>query len=210
MKPTKARPLISLKSFYRARRKPDMLFGTREVALIVDCPQWRVKNFMQPAYGLPPSQMLGDGGRGSRRLYSYLDVKRIQIAEALVRCGFAPEAVGAGVREIPQSILTGRYDLLLSSDLDEAARAEIPMLVAQGGEWSIMKAGEATALLAPLAAGTRNDILDGTGDNLFVLNVVSLIDRMFWRHLRLEANGKMRRWLLLDEDVRRLYEESEG
>lgn len=198
---------------YRPRREREKLFGTREVALIVGCPEWRVKNFAQPAYGLPPSQILGGGGRGSRRLYNSLDVKRVQIADALVRCGFAPDAVGAGVREVPESFLKGwrasENELLLSEDLDETARAELPLLVAQAGEWRIEKAGKVSALLTAVKAPSNRDFPPDTEGNLFVLNVVSLLHRMFWRHVGLEAEGKLQRWLLEDEELSRMYEESE-
>lgn len=192
------------------RPRQDRLFGTSEVALIVNCPEWRVKNFMQPAYGLPPSQMLGAGGRGSRRLYNYQDVKRVQIAEALVRCGFAPEAVGAGVREVPESWLRQG----LNSPMfiaDEGDNAELPILVAQGGEWRTGKMSEVHKQLATVARRSRYDAFETLEDNLFVLNVLSLLHRMFWRQLKLEAEGKLSRWLLEDEEIRSIYEEeSEG
>lgn len=196
--------------YHQPRRERERLFGTREVALIVGCPEWRVKNFAQPAYGLPPSQILGGGGRGSRRLYNYRDVKRVCIADALVRCGFAPEAVGAGVREVPQSMLDGRYDILLSKELNPEG-ANLPVLIAQGGEWSIVRPAEVDSLLKTVWAGSAHDALAETDENLFVLNVLSLLHRMFWRHVKLEADGKLSRWLLEDDEIRRMYEaETEG
>ena len=81
------------------------LYGTKQVADILQVPEWRVKNFSQgEAYRLPPSIQLGRG-RGSRRLYDWKDVCRIAIANNMTNLGLAPEAVGKAIKEIPESKL---------------------------------------------------------------------------------------------------------
>ena len=84
------------------------LYGTSQVAEILNIPEWRVKNFSEgEAYRLPPAKQVGRG-RGSRRLYEWTDIYRILIANELVEMGFTPEAVGRAVREIPESKLVSR------------------------------------------------------------------------------------------------------
>jgi DNA-binding transcriptional MerR regulator len=85
--------------------KSERLFGTTEVATILLIPEWRVKNFTQGlAYGLSPTQRIGKG-RGSRRLYSETEIVRIALANELVEAGLTPEAVGAAIRELPESVI---------------------------------------------------------------------------------------------------------
>ena len=84
------------------------LYGTAQVAEILNIPEWRVKNFSEgEAYRLPPAKQVGRG-RGSRRLYEWTDIYRMLIASELVDMGFTPETVGRAVREIPKSKLVSR------------------------------------------------------------------------------------------------------
>ena len=87
------------------KRSRAELYGTSQVAEILNIPEWRVKNFSEgEAYRLPPAKQVGRG-RGSRRLYEWTDIHRILIANELVEMGFSPETVGQAVREIPESKL---------------------------------------------------------------------------------------------------------
>src|SRR5207302_9816340 len=102
----------------KAKSRARELYGTKQVAEILSIPEWRVKNFSEgPAYGLPPAHRVGTG-RGSRRLYGWGDIFRIAIAEHLVVCGFTAEAVGAAIREIPDSML-GPYEEMLRMEYPE-------------------------------------------------------------------------------------------
>src|SRR5215467_6344033 len=101
-----------------AKRKDriEKLYGTKQVAEILGIPDWRVKNFTEgDAYRLPKPQLVGSG-RGSRRLYTLIDVGRIAIADALVNCGFSPEAIGEAIQEIPRSKLRMFPDALVMLD----------------------------------------------------------------------------------------------
>ena len=82
----------------KEKRTEQQLYGTSQVARILDIPDWRVKNFSEgEAYRLPPSIQVGSG-RGSRRLYTFEDVFRIAVADYLVKFGFTPEAVGRAIQ----------------------------------------------------------------------------------------------------------------
>jgi hypothetical protein len=112
------------------------LYGTKQVAEILDIPEWRVKNFTEGgAYGLSPSQTIGSG-RGSRRVYNENDVLRLAIANELVNCGFTPESVGRGVREIPESHLTDWYSPEIADKADgDDEWPYLYALVCTGGKW---------------------------------------------------------------------------
>ena len=140
------------------------------MAELLKIPDWRVKNFSEgSAYGIPPSQTVGTG-RGSRRLYREADVCRIAIANELVTCGFSPEAVGAAVREIPESRLTESY---MDADPDEdpeIAWAESQhFLVSEGGKWKMRNADDA------------GDMVQGQFQNphaehgIFILNLAGVL-----------------------------------
>ena len=58
-------------------------------------------------------------GRGSRRLYAWEDIFRIGIADRLVKFGIAPDAVGAAISEIPNSILAP-YEAMLWANNPES------------------------------------------------------------------------------------------
>jgi hypothetical protein len=113
----------------RARSRSE-LYGTSQVAEILNIPEWRIKNFSEgKAYRLPPAKQVGRG-RGSRRLYEWADIYRLLIANELVGMGFIPEAVGQAVREVPESKLISR-DIL-----DEDSM----LLVLLHGDWAVIPA----------------------------------------------------------------------
>src|SRR5215470_3930259 len=90
------------------------LYGTKEVALILGIPEWRVKNFTEgAAYRLPAAHQVGSG-KGSRRLYGWSDIFRLGIAVRLVNFGFTPVTAGAAIVEIPASTLAP-YSAMLAA-----------------------------------------------------------------------------------------------
>jgi hypothetical protein len=150
----------------RRKRQSEKLYGTKQVAELLRIPDWRVKNFSEgDAYGLPPSQTVGTG-RGSRRLYRESDVCRIAIANALVICGFGPEAVGKAIRELPESVLIEDY-----ADLDAEPEPEEskPVLVCKGGEWRLKNAGQLKYLVDEQMESPE------VKDGLFILNLVNVL-----------------------------------
>lgn len=159
----------------KARR----LYGTKEIAEILNIEEWRVKNFSQgAAYGLPPTQLLGKGGRGSRRLYSFQDFLRIAIASELEKCGFDPKAVGQGVAAIPQS--------KLESWAAEVEKGPEALLVCRGGKWQVMKP-------STLKKSIREEVdypCGGTG--LFILNYPALLCSAVEAEMRMAAGEERR------------------
>ncbi len=158
----------------RKRRQTRRLFGTKQVAQILDLPEWRVKNFSEGgAYGLPPAQTLGTG-RGSRRLYETPDICRIAIANELLNCGFTPEAVGRAVREIPESLLDetvwpddtdlGDYDMEQENPM---------MLVCMHGKWRVRRPSELSSL-----ALDKYVRWNGESTGMFMLNFGSLLSKV--------------------------------
>jgi DNA-binding transcriptional MerR regulator len=91
-------------------------FGTGEAAEILDVPIWRLQKFLDSKqYNLSPAGKLGHG-RGSRRVFSEEDLHRIALATWLVKDGFAPQFVGAVVRQIEDSDL----DVYIGHEGEEA------------------------------------------------------------------------------------------
>lgn len=84
---------------------PHRLFGLSEVTAILSTaerpvPEWRIKNFTQAAaYRLPPTAQLGTG-RGSRRMFDWLGVVKLALADHLAEFGFAPESIGTLLPQI--------------------------------------------------------------------------------------------------------------
>jgi hypothetical protein len=115
------------------------LYGTKQVAELLNIPEWRVKNFAEgKAYGLRPTQKIGSG-HGSRRLYDVLGLRRLAIASDLVDAGFTPEAVGRALRVVRDDDL-GSFEEFLGT---RAAKLEkLPLLVCEKGEWAVQNAKE--------------------------------------------------------------------
>jgi hypothetical protein len=156
----------------RKRTEPE-LYGTRQVAAILDIPEWRVKNFTEgEAYGLPPSVKAGRG-RGTRRLYGWADIFRIGLADRLVRFGFTAEVVGRGVREIPESLLRPYAALLHARSDPKLAPKETPLLVNRNGEWHVRMASELKSILS----GTLQHEESTRG--LFMVNLANVFDAIF-------------------------------
>ena len=156
-------------------------YGTKQIAAILDIPEWRVKNFTEgAAYGLPPSALPFGKGRGSRRLYTDQDLLRFAIADELVNCGFTPEDVGEAVREISESMLTSWTEQWI----DEHKRTQLPILVNVHGEWRVRKQAEVKKLASEVLS---NDDWRG----LFILNFPSLLESVVQGITELEAEGKL-------------------
>jgi DNA-binding transcriptional MerR regulator len=156
-------------------------YGTKQIAAILDIPEWRVKNFSEgAAYGLPPSALPFGKGRGSRRLYTFRDLLRFAIADELVHCGFTPEDVGKAVREIPESRLTSWTEEWVEGH----KRAQLPLLVNVHGEWRVRKLAEVKRL-------TSRVLSEDDWRGLFILNFPSLLESVVKRMTELEAQGKL-------------------
>jgi hypothetical protein len=79
---------------------PVETFGTGEVAQILDVPMWRLQKFLQgQRYDLSPTGQIGKG-RGSRRLFTRMDIYRIATAARLTQDGFTPTFVAEAVQQI--------------------------------------------------------------------------------------------------------------
>ncbi len=93
-------------------------YGLSEVAEILRIPEWRVKNFAQgAAYGITPRTV----GKKKLRVFGWLDLARIELAQQLVNDGFSPSAVGAALSKLPGVLL-------------RPSRPETYLLLT-GGEW---------------------------------------------------------------------------
>jgi hypothetical protein len=156
----------------KKKGKPE-LYGTRQVAAILDIPEWRVKNFSEgEAYRLPPSVRVGSG-RGSRRLYGWADIFRIGLADRLVKCGFTPESVGRAVREIPESLLKPYAALLYARTEPKLSKKETPVLVNSDGEWKVNLVTEV------LRVWSQTVEHEGSTSGLFVINLANVFDAIF-------------------------------
>ena len=157
-----------------SRKKQKLeLYGTRQVADILDIPEWRVKNFTEgKAYRLPPGIAAGKG-RGTRRLYGWADIFRIGLADRLVKFGFMPEAVGQAVREVPESFLTPYQKHLFDRPEPKLSKNETPLLVNSGGQWQVKMASEAQKLWTDTAEH------EGSTRALFVINLANVFDAIF-------------------------------
>ena len=114
----------------KRKERTEKLFGTKQVAELLQIPDWRVKNFSEGgAYRLPPSQTIGSG-RGSRRLYSQADIARVAIANQLVNFGFSPEAVGDALGEVTNSLLVNTLHM-------PAEPHSVPILICDAGKWRV-------------------------------------------------------------------------
>lgn len=146
-------------------------YGTKQVANILGVPEWRVKNFIEgEAYKLAASHQLGTG-RGSRRVYTEANICRLGIALELVNCGFAPEAVGRAVREIPESIL-------IPSE-NPAPSDECSILVGISGQWKVQSANRVETLIEKHLWFPNEAVKEGA----FMLNIDGVLEPIF-RSLR--------------------------
>ena len=155
--------------------KPE-LYGTRQVATILGIPEWRVKNFTEgEAYGLSPSIQVGSG-RGSRRLYGREDIFRIGLADTLVKFGFAPDAVGEAVREVPETVLKS-YAVLRNASLEHKLyRKDTHLLVNSDGQWKLRMGYEA------LADSWQQTLqAEGSIRALFVIDLAKVFDTILSR-----------------------------
>jgi hypothetical protein len=155
------------------------LYGTKQVAELLNIPEWRVKNFAEgKAYGLRPAKKIGSG-HGSRRLYDVLGLRRLAIASDLVDVGFTPEAVGRALRALRDNVLMSHEDFI------GAKLVQLPLLVCERGEWMVQNVKEVQetfdakfTLVGPWSHG-----------GLFVLNFLSRIVSL---ELRMEQSGLSR------------------
>jgi hypothetical protein len=157
----------------RRKREKLELYGTRQVAAILDIPEWRVKNFSEgEAYRLPPS-VQGGAGRGSRRLYGWGDIFRIGLADRLVKFGFTPEEVGRAVREVPESLLTPYAAMSYDRVEPTLTKRETPLLVRSGGKWQVQTADKAQSTWSQTIEH------EGSARGLFVINLANVFDAIF-------------------------------
>ena len=176
----------------RKRKPRQELYGTKEVAKILDIDEWRVKNFAQgAAYGIRPALHVGSG-QGSRKLYGWTELFRLGIANQLVNFGFTPESVGAALEEIPASTLAP-YRASLEADayfegkepVGEAKlrSKETPLLVKLGGRASGNLGGVWRVMPASKVRSELNKTVQhgGTSRPLFVLNIANVCDAIFDR-----------------------------
>ncbi len=77
-------------------------YGLSEVAEILHIPEWRVKNFaLGAAYAIEPRTV----GKKRLRVFGWLDLARVEIANGLVEDGFAPKDVGQAISVLPEKRL---------------------------------------------------------------------------------------------------------
>jgi hypothetical protein len=109
-------------------------------------------------------------GRGSRRLYREADVCRIAIANALVTCGFGPEAVGKAIRELPESLITESYfDAPADEELEAEPYESRPVLICRGGEWRLKQAKHVEDLVEEQMESPE------AKEGLFILNLLTVL-----------------------------------
>jgi len=167
---------------------PPTLYGTKQVAELLDIPEWRVKNFAEgEAYGFSPSHRIGSG-RGSRRLYSYADVLRLAVANELVNCGFSAESVGRAIREIPESTLTKFWEAMLEPVAAGKPREKVleylPFLILSDGQWRV---NQAKAVKGMVGKALKN--VGGGKHGLFILDLVGLVSEVTIRRVRKPNNA---------------------
>jgi len=152
------------------------LYSTKQVAEILGLPEWRVKNFSEgAAYRLPPALQVGTG-RGSRRLYGWVDTFRLGIANQLVEFGFTPESVGEAVREVPESTFAPYRAHLEAHEPETGGKLkskETPLLVKLGGAWRVVMADKIESEWSKTIAH------GGSSRALFALNVANACDSIF-------------------------------
>jgi hypothetical protein len=154
------------------------LYGTKQVAQLLNIPEWRVKNFAEgKAYGLRPSQKIGSG-HGSRRLYDLYGLFRLAIASDLVDAGFTPEAIGRAIRVLRDSVLRS-WDKFLA----DRTRAELQLLVCEEGEWKVQEVNEVRETFK----ATLESLGPRSHGGLFTLN---FLNRIALLENRLESDTK--------------------
>jgi DNA-binding transcriptional MerR regulator len=119
-------------------------YGTGMAAEILGLPIWRLQRFIDSRqYNISPSGQLGEG-RGSRRVFTREDLRRISLANWLLTDGFATQFVGSVVRQVEDSDL----DVYIGHEGKETP----PSLVFQRG-----KDGPIVRIYSAKRAATIND-----------------------------------------------------
>ena len=86
-------------------------YGTGDVARILGTEIWRVQKYLDsPKYRITPTTSGLGTGRGSRRVFTDVDVYRLGIAEHLVRNGFSYKFVSAALQQLDDNELLGPFD----------------------------------------------------------------------------------------------------
>lgn len=86
-------------------------FGTGEVARILGTEIWRVQKYLDsPKYRITPSTSGLGSGKGSRRVFTDVDVYRLGIAEHLVRNGFSYKFVSEALQQFDDKDLLGPFN----------------------------------------------------------------------------------------------------
>lgn len=164
-----------LESYARPR-----IYRTNDVAAILGVEVWRVKNFVQgKSFGLFPNEQTDEkpGKRGKQRQFSFEDLMRIDLANALSVAGFTPEVTGAALLKVTATEVR-RW---VNSYTADASRESV-MLVQMSGKWKVLNETETKAAFA--------DASDGY-DGFFSLNLAELWEATVRSIDRLSGQGKI-------------------
>lgn len=89
---------------------PMPTFGTGEVARVLGTEIWRVQKFLDsPKYRITPRTSGLGIGKGSRRVFTDVDVYRLGVADHLVRKGFSYKFVSAALEQLDDNDLLGPF-----------------------------------------------------------------------------------------------------
>ncbi len=156
------------------------IYRTNDVAAILGVEVWRVKNFVQgKSFGLFPNEQPDEkpGKRGKQRQFSFEDLMRIDVANALCISGFTPEVTGAALLKVTATEVR-RWANSYSAD----ASREPVMLVQMSGKWKVFNRTEAKAAFA--------DATDGHY-GFFSLNLTELWESTVRSIDRLSSKGEV-------------------
>ncbi len=163
-------------------------YGTAEVALILGAPDWRVKNFALPAYGLEPT--VKAAGRGSRRYYGWEAVLRLAVANELYEAFFSPD----GIKGAEAAIANDKAITKWTASYDESGNAQPLVLTLSGrtneetGTWE-----RVWKVVDGKRAANEAEQFSELGTTVVSLDLVQLWENVVQRITELEGDGKSER-----------------
>lgn len=155
-------------------------YGTVDVALILCVDDWRIKNFVQgKSYRIWEDEERNEKpkkrGRGKERHFTFDNLMRIAVANALCVAGFTPEVTGAALQKVKHREIKRWVDLYTVGGHPKPL-----CLVEASGNWKVLDSEE---LQTAFAAACEED------KGFFSLNLTSLWDGTVRRITDLEAEG---------------------
>ena len=164
----------------RDSRLRPRIYRTNDVSSILGVETWRIKNFVQgKSFGIWQDDERDEkpGKRGKERRFTFEDLMRIDVANALCIAGFTPEVTGTALQKVTHAEIRRWANSYSADGVEESL-----MLVQASGKWKVLSDKEAMASFTTA-------VEHYTG--FFFLNLTELWEATVRSIDRLESKGEI-------------------